>query len=232
MNMEEILNPEEPIEEPDFSIATVGEVSADGITLVFDGSSSSGGKKYRCNSGVKFVAGDRVRIKRDSGSYLVEYPIGTPMSRYPIPPGGTDGQLLAKDGTGGYAVKWITPSSSGGLPTGGTKGQVLQKTSSTDYAVEWATAAADRIGTGTRYIELVTTSTTGTLTPNTSGSINIGSSSKGFGNLYASGTISLGSSGYSSAIGFFGTTPARKTSVPTTASLSTLISALNSYGLV
>ena len=232
MNMEEILNPEEPIEEPDFSIATVDEVSADGITLVFDGSSSSGGKKYRCNSGVRFVNGDRVRIKRDSGSYLVEYPIGKPMTRYPIPSGGTDGQLLAKDGTGGYAVKWITPSSSGGLPTGGTKGQVLQKTSSTDYAVEWATAAADRIGTGTYYVNVTSVTSGCTLTPSTTGRVHLGSSRYHFGDLYAEGTVSLCSTGYSSTLGFFGTTPVRKQTVSTSASLSTLISALNSYGLV
>lgn len=232
MNLEEILNTDEPIEEPNFSIATVGEVSADGITLVFDGSSSSGGKKYRCNSGVKFVAGDRVRIKRDSGSYLVEYPIGNPMARYPLPSGGSDGQFLAKDGSGDYSVKWVTPSTSGGLPTGGTAGQFLKKSSATDYDVEWATVSVDRIGSGTYYIDVVSETLGIALTPSSSGRVHLGTRQRHFGDLYAEGTVSLCGTGYSSTLGFFGTTPVRKQTVSTSASLSTLISALNSYGLV
>ncbi len=229
MNLDDILKTEDNQEEYTYALATIGEVSSAGVTLKFDGSASIGGKLYRCNSGVLFKAGDRVRVKKDSGSYIVEFPVGLPMARYPIPPGGSDGQVLTKDGPDDYAVKWTTPSSSGGLPTGGSTGQFLQKKSNTDFDVQWAAAAIDKFGTGSYYVEI---SSTGTITPNSSGGVDLGTSARTFGDLYASGTISLGGSGYTSTLGFFGTRPVRKTSVSTSASLSTLISALNSYGLV
>ena len=58
--------------------ATVGAVYADGVTLIFDGESQAGAKRYKCNTSVLFAAGDRVRITADSGTYVVEYAVGTP----------------------------------------------------------------------------------------------------------------------------------------------------------
>lgn len=60
------------------SFATVGAVYADGVTLIFDGESQAGTKRYKCNTSVLFSAGDRVKIAADSGTYVVEYAVGTP----------------------------------------------------------------------------------------------------------------------------------------------------------
>ena len=62
----------------DCSFATVGQVYADGIALIFDGESTASAKHYLCNTAVKFAAGQRVHLVKDSGTYIVEYPVGVP----------------------------------------------------------------------------------------------------------------------------------------------------------
>ena len=127
--------------EPEMRFATVGAVFGDGVTLIFDGQTAATEKHYKCNTSVLFHAGDRVKIASDSGTYVVEYIVGSPGADAPIPKGGSSGQVLAKkSGTDGD-VEWknITQSSTGKLPSGGTTGQYLKKSSATDYAAEWAT---------------------------------------------------------------------------------------------
>lgn len=163
INLGEALEPEDP-SEFDSELATVSEVDGDGISLIFDGEDQSGGKKYKCNIFGRFLPGDRVSLKKQAGSYVVEYAIGTPRSRYPIPAGGTVGQVLAKASDQDYSLHWITPGGlppeststygkylksdrngplwaavSGTLPAGGTAGQYLKKSTTTDYACSWAT---------------------------------------------------------------------------------------------
>ena len=119
--------------------ATIGSVYADGVTLIFDGEASASTKRYLVNTSIKFKSGDRVKILPDSGTYVVEYVVGSPKltsdETHELPSGGTDGQSLLKDGTTSYSVKWGTPD--GILPTGGTAGQVLKKSSGTNYAAAW-----------------------------------------------------------------------------------------------
>lgn len=55
--------------------ATVAEVTADGITLLFDGTDAATTKKYKFNKSATFAAGDRVKCLRISGTVVVEYPI-------------------------------------------------------------------------------------------------------------------------------------------------------------
>lgn len=138
--MDELIleNIPEEDEAQEFCLATVGAVSAEGVSLIFDGQTEASGKTYKVNTAVSFSAGDRVRVKKDSGTYIVEFVVGAPFADYPIPPGGTDGQVLAKSGSGDYAIQWI--DSPQGLPTGGTTGQILAKRSNGDYAVQWINA--------------------------------------------------------------------------------------------
>ena len=137
---EEDLLPEEQIEEtqeePEFSFATVGEVSPSGITLILDGAEESGGKSYPCNAGQIFRAGDRVKIHKDSGTYVVEYVLGAPGSRFPLPNGGAKGKALLKTSAADYDVEWGDVP--GTLPSGGAKGKFLSKKTATNYDVEWA----------------------------------------------------------------------------------------------
>lgn len=63
---------------PGQSFATVGTVYEDGIALIFNGAEKESQKHYKCNACVRFEAGQRVRIIEDSGTYVVEYPVGVP----------------------------------------------------------------------------------------------------------------------------------------------------------
>lgn len=60
------------------NFATIKAVHDDGVTLSFDDGSESQ-KHYKVNSGVVFNAGDRVRILKDNGTYVVEYVVGRPI---------------------------------------------------------------------------------------------------------------------------------------------------------
>ena len=66
------------------TFATVGEVFADGITLIFDGQTAASEKHYKCNAFEVFAAGERVKIAKDSGTYVVEYPVGNPRSSFSV----------------------------------------------------------------------------------------------------------------------------------------------------
>lgn len=186
----EETTPEEAGEETEIALATVAAVASDGVTITIDGDEEPGNKKYKVNTSVLFKAGDRVKIHKNSGTYIVEYQVGSPMSRYPIPAGGSDGQYLVKDGSNNYALKWSTltvhnvpsggtanqvlaKSSSAdydlkwlsleeahGLPTGGTTGQFLRKKSNTNYDVEWAAVDHDLPAGGTDGQYLVKNGTT------------------------------------------------------------------------
>ena len=66
------------MENPDFNLATIGEVFSDGVSLIFDGQTQATEKHYKCNTSINFKAGDRVKILKDSGTYIVEYIVGNP----------------------------------------------------------------------------------------------------------------------------------------------------------
>ena len=63
----------------DFLIAKVGVVYSDGLSLILPGETSASQKHYKCNTSIQFHAGDRVKICRDSGTYIVEYVVGNPL---------------------------------------------------------------------------------------------------------------------------------------------------------
>lgn len=65
---------------PENFLATVGAVYDDGLSLILEGQTEATTKHYRCNTSVKFAAGDRVKVARISGSYVVEYVVGPPSS--------------------------------------------------------------------------------------------------------------------------------------------------------
>ena len=124
-------------EQEEIILATVTGVStANGIQIKADGDEEGGTKYYKGNAMQLFKTNDRVKIRKVAGTYLIDYVVGDPMARYPVPAGGSDGQVLTKDGSTAYAVKWTTPH---GIPSGGTSGQVLAKSSDNNYAVGWVT---------------------------------------------------------------------------------------------
>ena len=74
------------IEEPSqINFATVMGVYEDGLQLKFDGEKEATSKRYRYNKSITFQLGDRVKVMRVSGTYVVEYPIGK--GKITLPPG-------------------------------------------------------------------------------------------------------------------------------------------------
>ena len=63
---------------PENFLATVGAVYDDGLSLILEGQTEAITKHYKCNTSVTFSAGDRVKICRVSGTYIVEYVVGKP----------------------------------------------------------------------------------------------------------------------------------------------------------
>lgn len=138
--MDEItLTPEPEENEPQEAVfATVAGVYSDGLSLLFDGAEEASQKHYLCNTAAFFSAGDRVKLCRDSGTIVVEYPIGPPKSAetHGIPPGGTSGQVLAKNNAADYNAGWQDVPKE--LPAGGAQAAALVKKSGSDNDVEWA----------------------------------------------------------------------------------------------
>lgn len=246
----EVLTADEGVE---FLTAVIGAVNAEGVTLIFPGEEEAGEKNYKCNAAVKLKAGDRVKVIKDSGTYLVEYPVGAPNSALPreLPDGGSTGQILRKtDGgaawgtetrelpTGGSTGQVLTRTSTGSawqtpdsaLPSGGNTGQVLTKTSS---GAAWQNAPTE-LPSGGSVGQVLTKTITGTAwqaaaptqIKNGSYSLSINYS----GQCVNTGSLVACSSG--GTLGFFGKTGAHKTALTTSATLSQLITALQSYGLV
>ena len=65
---------------PENFLATVGAVYDDGMSLILEGQTEATTKHYKCNTSATFAAGDRVKVARISGSYIVEYVVGPPSS--------------------------------------------------------------------------------------------------------------------------------------------------------
>ena len=144
---EEIKETEEAGEENDIVLAAIATVGSTGVTIIMDGDDEAGDKEYKVNASALFSPGDRVKIHKNSGTYIVEYPVGAPMSKYPIPAGGSDGQYLAKDGSGGYGVKWATMPAIHNVPSGGASGAVLCKNSADNYDLAWVAKGLPAAGT-------------------------------------------------------------------------------------
>ena len=53
------------------SIAKIGAVYEDGVSLIFAGSEEESAKHYPANKSVEFAAGDRVYVTKVSGTYIV-----------------------------------------------------------------------------------------------------------------------------------------------------------------
>lgn len=102
--MDEILAaaaPEEQAEQEEILIATVGAVTETGVTLIFAGEESASEKTYQGNVSAALKAGDRVKITKDSGTYLIDYAVGVPGSAIEedtpeLPAGGTKGRLSSR----------------------------------------------------------------------------------------------------------------------------------------
>lgn len=139
------------------NFATIGAVYEDGVSLIFDGEDAPTEKHYLCNTNVYFSPGDRVRILEDSGTYIVEYVVGSPKRKKTVglPSGGSPGQLLQKIGTENYAASWkAAPQSSRAV---GVQNQYSSTTQgSNDYRIQFRTNGTYGTGANTFQIRMGT----------------------------------------------------------------------------
>jgi len=69
----ELLKESAPIKAHEF--ATIGDVYDDGVSLIFDDSGVESTKHYLSTFNMAFFAGDRVKVRKVSGTYVVEYAV-------------------------------------------------------------------------------------------------------------------------------------------------------------
>lgn len=76
-NYQEQMEMQEP-EPINATFAKVIEVQSSGLIIQIEGEDNPREKPCKCNRFGVFHVGDRVRIIKDGGSYVVEYPVGNP----------------------------------------------------------------------------------------------------------------------------------------------------------
>ena len=102
----------------DLIIATVGEVSSSGITLIIPPATTASEKHYKClTTGEIIAANDMVLCAKIDGTYVV-------LGKVDTETGGDEGGDEEED-------------EGGSVPAGGSAGQLLAKASNTDYDVEF-----------------------------------------------------------------------------------------------
>ena len=65
------------------ALATVAAVYTDGVTLIFDGETEPTTKRYLASRSCVMMAGDRVKVCKIAGTYVVEFVIGPPLQMIP-----------------------------------------------------------------------------------------------------------------------------------------------------
>ena len=218
---EEKIETTEEQEKAEVELATIVSIGTSGLVLKFDGEDAAREKDYKCNAGVKFKAGDRVKIHKMSGTYVVEYSIGAPNSAVPwgLPTGGSSGQILKRTASG---ADWSDEKT--GLPVGGSTGQVLKRTAS---GAEWANEKTE-LPTGGANGQILKRTANGTAweTPEATAPKQIKNGSY---NVTMSNYGALSSNCQS--LGFFGGTPSTKKYLTTSSTLTDVINLLKAYGL-
>ncbi|MBQ1235461.1 MAG: hypothetical protein IIX72_00640 [Oscillospiraceae bacterium] len=67
----------------DMFLGTVSEIDLEkGIKIIVDGQSQASEKYYKCRKGLTLSVGDRVKVAKISGTFVIEYSIGLPARRY------------------------------------------------------------------------------------------------------------------------------------------------------
>lgn len=96
-------------------LATIGAVYSDGVTLIFDGQTTATAKRYKSNKAVTFTAGQRVKVVKIAGTYLVEYPVAA-QSGSTTPPsggGGSGGDIDLMGDAAGFVIVTVTDLEAG-----------------------------------------------------------------------------------------------------------------------
>lgn len=207
-------------ETPNYTFATIGQIYDDGMSLIFPGAEGPSEKHYKANLYCKFEAGQRVYIAKDSGTYVVLFPVGISGSKQIV----SDKATTAE--TAGKADSANTANSANTAKTA----QTANSATSANNA-----STANKATTADRW----TTARTISFSGDTSGSLSI----DGSGNKTVNITVdNFRERHMGSRIAFFGGGLARKQTVSNLSSsadlaavrtkLNSLLSALRFYSLI
>ena len=94
-------------ENPEFAVVT--SVDDMGLQLIFDGEIYPTKKKYKFNTSYSFNVGDRVKVNKQSGSYVVEYPLGS--ASYTLPPANPQNVKFSYT-ENSVSISWSDPADS------------------------------------------------------------------------------------------------------------------------
>lgn len=79
-----------------YTFATIGQIYDDGMSLIFPGAEGPSEKHYKANLYCKFEAGQRVYIAKDSGTYVVLFPVGASGSKQVVSDSATKAETATK----------------------------------------------------------------------------------------------------------------------------------------
>lgn len=135
------------------SFATISEVFGDGVTLRFDGLDAPTTKRYKVNAFVVFRPGDRVRVIKDAGTYVVEYPVGNPRTVFTADSATrVDHATAADHATSADSATQVTgavsrANSAGSLLSGGNGAQIFLISEGGNFYIASQGGSARRIVT-------------------------------------------------------------------------------------
>lgn len=232
-------------ETPNYTFATIGRIYDDGMSLIFPGAEGPSEKHYKANLYCKFKAGQRVYIAKDSGTYVVLFPVGV---------SGSESVVSDSAKTAETATKADTATSANSATTANTASKANKSDKLSNSRTISLSGAVTGSGSfdGSQNVTISTKFGSGTVSRattadkwTTSRRLTIRGDATGYVSMNGSSDVTLNvdvTRHSGSTLGFFNASPVSKRSVsnltatPTLDNLKTklneLIDDLQSYGLI
>lgn len=232
-------------ETPNYTFATIGQIYGDGMSLIFPGAEGPSEKHYKANLYCKFKAGQRVYIAKDSGTYVVLFPVGVSGSESVV----SDSAETAK--TAETATKADTATSASSADTASKAEKSDKLSNSRTISLSGAVTGSGSFD-GSQNVSINTSFGSGSVSRattadrwTTSRRLTISGDATGYVSMNGSSdvTLSVDVTRHSgNTLGFFGVAPITKRTVgnlstsadlsQTISKLNTLIDALQAYGQI
>lgn len=232
-------------ETPNYTFATIGQIYDDGMSLIFPGADGPSEKHYKANLYCKFKAGQRVYIAKDSGTYVVLFPVGV---------SGSESVVSDSAKTAETATKADTATSASSATTANTASKAYKSDKLSTSRTISLTGAVTGSGSfdGSQNVNINTSFGSGLVSRattadrwTTSRKLTIRGDATGYVSMNGSSdvTLSVDVTRHSGdTLGFFGVAPitkrgvsnisSRATLAETITKLNELIDDLQSYGLI
>ena len=229
-------------ETPNYTFATIGQIYDDGMSLIFPGAEGPSEKHYKANLYCKFEAGQRVYIAKDSGTYVVLFPVGISGSKQVV----SDSAKTAET-----ATKADTANTADSAKTANQANSSKKLTTSRSITLSGAVTGSGSFD-GSQNVTINTSMGSGTVSRATTADrwtnsrrLTISGDATGYVSMNGSSdvTLSVDVTRHSGrTLGFFGVAPITKRGVSNLASSATLaqtitklnelIDDLQAYGLI